>query len=94
VLKGLNWLDLQQVAAQLTSLSMNYTSPLSYAPDRQVNTQMLAGLAQLSELRHLDTGNCNFVPTDGALRILLHSYSYATTSPVVISLSTDIVHHD
>ena len=72
MLKGLDWLDLQQVAAQLTSLSLNYSCTLPDAdPDRQGDAQMLAGLAQLSELRHLDTGNCNFVPTGGALCLLL-----------------------
>jgi hypothetical protein len=72
VLKGLDWLDLQQVAAQLTSLSLNYSStiPATY-PDRQGDAQMLAGLAQLSELRHLDFGNCHFMPGHGTLRIRL-----------------------
>ena len=74
VLKGLDWLDLQQVAAQLTFLSLKYGCPLpDEYPDRQGNAQMLAGLAQLSELRHLDTGNCNFLPTDGAMCLLLPS---------------------
>ena len=74
VLKGLDWLDLQQVAAQLTSLSLNYSCNLPNAhPDPQGDAQMLAGLAQLSELRHLDTGNCNFVPTDGAPCLMLPS---------------------
>lgn len=68
-------MDLQQVATQLTSLSLQYSSTFPDAdPDRQGDAQMLAGLAQLSELRHLDTGNCNFVPTDGAPCLLLHSY--------------------
>jgi hypothetical protein len=75
VLKGLDWLDLQQVATQLTSLSLQYSSTLPDAdPDRQGDAQMLAGLAQLSELRHLDIGNCHFVPTDGAPCLLLPSY--------------------
>ena len=75
VLKGLDWLDLQQVAAQLTSLSLNhtFTHPDAY-PGWQGHVQMLAGLAQLSELRHLDTGNCTFLPADGALCIPLPSY--------------------
>jgi hypothetical protein len=74
VLKGLDWLDLQHVAAQLTSLSLNYsrTLPNTY-PDRQGNEQMLGSLAQLSELRHLDTGNCNFVFQGGVLCLLLPS---------------------
>jgi hypothetical protein len=72
VLKGLDWLDLQQVAAQLTSLSLKYSCTLPNAyPDRQGDARMLAGLAQLRELRHLDTGNCNFLPADGALCLLL-----------------------
>ena len=75
VLTGLDWLDLQQVAAQLTSLTLNYSSTIPDAyPDRQGNTQTLAGLAQLSKLRHLDIGNCRFMPADGALRILLPAY--------------------
>ncbi len=75
VLKGLDWLDLQQVAAQLTSLSLNYSSTISVTyPDRQGNAQMQAGLAQFSELRHLDTGNCNFAPADGAPCLLLPSH--------------------
>ena len=75
MLKGLDWLDLQQVATQLTSLSLQYSSTPSDAhPDRQGDAQMLVGLAQLSELRHLDTGNCNFLPTDGALCLLLPSH--------------------
>ena len=75
VLKGLDWLDLQRVAAQLTSLSLNYSSiiPATY-PDRQGDAQMLAGLAQLSELRHLDFGNCQFMPAYGMLRIRLPFY--------------------
>ena len=68
LLQGLDWLDLQQVATQLTSLTLNYgfTIPDAY-PDRQGNTQLLAGLAQLSELRHLYIGNCQIAPADGAL---------------------------
>ena len=75
MLKGLDWLDLQQVAAQLTSLSLNYSStvPATY-PDRQGDAQMLAGLAQLSELRQLDIGNCQFMSAPGTLRIVLPSY--------------------
>jgi hypothetical protein len=84
VLKGLDWLDLQQVVTQLTSLSLQYSCTIPAANlDRQGDAQMLAGLAQLSELRHLDTGNCNFVPADGALCLLLPSYvlccSYGAT---------------
>jgi hypothetical protein len=72
VLKGLDWLDLQQVAAQLTSLSLSYSStvPATYL-DRQGDAQMLAGLAQLSELRHLDCGKCQFMPAPGTLCIWL-----------------------
>jgi hypothetical protein len=75
VLKGLDWLELQQVSTQLTSLTLNYSCTLpDEHPDRQGSAQMLAGLVQFSELRHLDTGNCNFVPADGALCLLLPSY--------------------
>ena len=74
VLQGLDWLDLQQLAAQLTCLSLKYSYTLPAAnADRQGNAQMLAALAQFSELRHLDVGECNFVPTDGALCLLLPS---------------------
>jgi hypothetical protein len=68
VLKGLDWLDLQQVATQLTSLSLNYSSSIPAThPDRQGSARMLASLAQLSELRHLDAGNCQFMPAPGTL---------------------------
>jgi hypothetical protein len=76
LLQGLDWLDLQQVASQLTSLTLNYgvIIPDAY-PDRQGNIQLLADLAQLSELRHLDIGNCQIAPADGALVNSVASYA-------------------
>ena len=64
-------LDMRHLAPQLTSLSL----ALSYSPaDESVHgmsqtweleTDMLAVVAQLTELRHLDIGICNLVPESG-----------------------------
>ena len=68
LLGGLDWLDLQPVATQLTSLSLQYNfTSAGASPCWQSNANMQAKLAQFSELRHLDIGNCQFLPTDGAL---------------------------
>jgi hypothetical protein len=76
VLKGLDWLDLQHVATQLTSLSLQYNCTIPAANlDRQGDVQMLAAVAHLSELRRLDFGNCQFVPVLGTLHILLPFYA-------------------
>lgn len=69
-------LDMRLLATQLTSLSL----ALSYSPaDETVHgmsqiweleTDMLAVVSQLTELRHLDIGNCNLVPESGGRLIL------------------------
>lgn len=80
MLRGLDWLDLQHVATQLTSLTLNYGFSLpNVYPDQQGNIQLLAGLAQLSELRHLDIGNCQIAPTDGALCFALIMPQHSNT---------------
>jgi hypothetical protein len=69
LVSGFGQLELQHVAKQLTSVSLAL-SPTAAEACWQSNAEMLAALAQLSELRHLDVGNCKFVPTDGAFRVL------------------------
>jgi hypothetical protein len=68
LLDGLGQLEMQPMAHQLTSLSMALRCTTAEA-QWQANASMLAGLAQLSELRHLDVGNCLFLPADGATQI-------------------------
>ena len=56
---------MQHMAQQLTSLSMALSCTIAEA-HWQADADMLAALAQLSGLRHLDVGNCLFKPADGA----------------------------
>jgi hypothetical protein len=65
LLDGLGQLDMQPMAQQLTSLSMALRCTIADA-QWHATASMLAGLAQLSKLRHLDVGNCLFLPADGA----------------------------
>jgi hypothetical protein len=65
LLGGFGQLGMQHVAKQLTSLSLALSCATGEAQWR-TDANMLAALAQLSELRHLDVGNCLVVPTDGA----------------------------
>jgi hypothetical protein len=64
LLNGFGQLGVQHVAKQLTSLSVALSCAAGEA-QWQTDVNMLAALAQLSELRRLDVGNCLFVPTDG-----------------------------
>ena len=68
LLDGFGQLDMQHMAQQLTSLSMALSCTTAEA-QWQADANMLAALAQLRELRHLDVGNCLFVPADGAAQI-------------------------
>jgi hypothetical protein len=65
LLSGFGQLDMQHAAKQLTSLSIALSCTAAEA-QWQTNADMLAALAQFSELRHLDVGNCLFVPAEGA----------------------------
>ena len=67
LLDGFGQLDMQHIAQQLTSLSMALRCTTAEA-QWQADATMLATLAQLSELRHLDVGNCLFLPPYGARR--------------------------
>ena len=87
---------MQHMAQQLTSLSMAVRSTTAEA-QWQANADMLAALAQLSELRHLDVGNCLFLPADGA-RPDLHnmpSPSRCVSSGRILTrcFTTDIERH-
>ena len=73
---------MQHVANQLTSLSMALNCTTGEA-QWQTDANMLAALAQLSELRHLDVGNCLFIPTDGA---------HLTLQP--FQLAVHVIRHD
>jgi hypothetical protein len=69
------------MAKQLTSLSMALSCTTTEA-QWQADADMLAAVAQLSELRHLDVGNCLFVPTDGAQPFApkISSWAYCRSS--------------
>lgn len=73
---------MQHVANHLTSLSMALSCTTGEA-QWQTDANMLAALAQLSQLRHLDVGNCLFIPTDGA---------HLTLQP--FQLAVHVIRHD
>jgi hypothetical protein len=73
---------MQHVANHLTSLSMALSCTTGEA-QWQTDANMLAALAQLSELRRLDVGNCLFIPTDG---------EHLTLQP--FQLAVHVIRHD
>jgi hypothetical protein len=88
LLSGFGQLDVQRAAKQLTSLSIALSCTAAEA-QWQTDAHMLAALAQFSELRHLDVGNCLFVPADGAHSPVMMLWD--TSSCLAWVLSFDMV---
>ena len=86
LLDGFIQLDRRRIAQQLTSLSVALGCTIAEAR-WQADADMLAALAQLSELRQLDVGNCLFLPADGA-RPDLHDMPSSTKVPVIRQILT------
>lgn len=89
LLDGFGQLNVQHMARQLTSLSMALGCTTAEA-QWQADAKMLAALAQLSELRHLDVGNCLVDPSRWCGRHLHRISSLSCRMSVIRQKTRDL----